>query len=88
MSGDDIEPGSANEQRRYEEKSIAPPQVWKHTKTGKMYSIVVVSKHSETLEELITYRLTNSSKEFWTRPRSMFLDFGGPDGSARFTRIR
>ena len=85
---DDIEPGSPAEQRKYEEKNIAPPQVWKHTKTGKMYSIIVISKHSETLEELVTYRLTNASKEFWTRPKAMFLDMGGPDGQPRFTRIR
>jgi hypothetical protein len=74
--------------REETERDIAPPQVWKHTKTGNFYSIVCVSKHSETLELLVTYRLTNKSKEFWTRPLAMFLDSGGPDGRLRFERVR
>jgi hypothetical protein len=36
----------------------------------------------------VTYRLTNKSKEFWTRPKAMFLDMGGPDGQPRFIRMR
>jgi hypothetical protein len=74
--------------REQTEAEIGPPDVWKHTKTGNLYSIVCVSKHSETLEELVTYRLTNKSKEFWTRPKAMFLDMGGPDGQPRFIRMR
>ena len=46
---------------------------------GKMYEVIGVARHSETLEELVVYRALYDSKEFgknalWVRPKKMFLE--------------
>jgi len=51
---------------------------YKHYK-GKMYEVIGVARHSETLEELVVYRALYNSEEFgrdalWVRPRQMFFD--------------
>lgn len=61
-------------------------QVWSHYKGG-TYFVVAVSTHTETGEGLVTYRLTNDSSEFWTRPLEMFLG-KIESGSWRFVRRR
>ena len=46
---------------------------------GKLYEVIGIARHSETLEELVVYRALYDSKEFgkdalWARPKSMFLE--------------
>ncbi|MDH5597104.1 MAG: DUF1653 domain-containing protein [Candidatus Peregrinibacteria bacterium] len=46
---------------------------------GKYYEVIGLARHSETLEELVTYRALYESEEFgknalWARPKSMFLE--------------
>lgn len=66
------------------ERLVAPPQVYRHYR-GAYYSVVCVSRYTETLEWLVTYRLTNRSDQFWTRPLGMFAGVL-PDGTPRFER--
>lgn len=64
---------------------VAAGQVWRHYKGG-TYFVVAVGRHSETLEPMVCYRLTNDSANFWIRPLVMWLDDVG--GRPRFERIR
>jgi hypothetical protein len=57
---------------------------YKHYK-GKLYEVIGIGKHSETLEEFVVYRALYESKEFgknqiWIRPKQMFLDKVFVDG--------
>ena len=57
---------------------------YRHYK-GKLYEVIAVSRHSETLEELVLYRALYDSPEFgkdalWVRPRSMFFEKITVDG--------
>jgi hypothetical protein len=51
---------------------------YRHYK-GRLYEVVGVARHSETLEELVVYRQLYDSERFptgtlWVRPRAMFLE--------------
>ena len=51
---------------------------YKHYK-GKLYEVIGVARHSETLEEFVVYRALYDTKEFgqnslWIRPKEMFLE--------------
>lgn len=61
-------------------------QVWRHYKGG-TYFVVAVSCHTETAEQLVTYRKTNDSSQFWSRPLEMFLS-DTATGLPRFERRR
>lgn len=57
---------------------------YKHYK-GKMYEVIGVARHSETLEELVVYRALYHSDEWgdnalWVRPKNMFLEMVEVDG--------
>lgn len=57
---------------------------YKHFK-GKMYEVIGVARHSETLEELVVYKALYESEEFgtnalWVRPKKMFLETKKIDG--------
>jgi len=57
---------------------------YKHFK-GKLYEVIGVARHSETLEEFVVYRALYDSKEFgknsiWIRPKKMFLETVNRDG--------
>ena len=54
---------------------------YKHYK-GKYYEVIGVAKHSETLEELVTYHHLSSKKpgQLWVRPLKMFLEEVEIDG--------
>ena len=57
---------------------------YKHYK-DKMYEVVGIARHSETLEELVVYRALYHSDEWgdnalWIRPKEMFLEMVEVDG--------
>ena len=57
---------------------------YRHYK-GKLYEVIGIAKHSETLEELVIYRALYESKEFgknalWARPKNMFEEIVEVDG--------
>lgn len=52
---------------------------YKHYK-GKMYEVLGVARHSETLEELVVYCALYGENELWVRPLKMFLEQVEIDG--------
>ncbi len=70
------------------------PGIYKHYK-GKLYEVIGIARHSETLEELVVYKALYESKEFgrnavWVRPKAMFAEKVVVDGNEvpRFEFIR
>ena len=51
------------------------PGLYKHYK-GKIYEVIGVAKHSETLEEFVVYKATyqKEGENLWVRPLSMFIE--------------
>lgn len=70
-----------------------PGTVWKHYRGG-AYQVVAMARHSESLEPLVVYVLTNDDekpRKVWCRPLSMWADTAiVRDGAAvpRFRRVR
>jgi Uncharacterized protein conserved in bacteria len=57
---------------------------YKHAKSGRLYEVVGVGKHSETLEELVIYKpLYESETKFWIRPIGMWNEEVIIDGKKR-----
>lgn len=58
------------------------PGKYKHTKTGNLYRVIGVAKHSETLEEFVVYKtLYNTSpSKLWIRSMKMFSEKVEIDG--------
>ena len=56
-------------------EEIEVGRVYRHTKSGKLYKIVALAKHSETLEDLVVYEALyeNPTSRIWVRPVVMFL---------------
>jgi len=50
------------------------PGIYKHSKTGNLYKVHFVAKHSESLEDLVVYEALydNPKSKFWVRPIAMF----------------
>jgi hypothetical protein len=50
--------------------------LYKHSKSGKMYRVHGIAKHSETLEDLVVYETLyeNPLSKLWIRPKEMFLE--------------
>jgi len=48
--------------------------IYKHSKTGNLYKVHFIAKHSETLEDMVVYEALykNYKSQFWVRPISMF----------------
>ena len=46
---------------------------YEHSKSGKLYNVLGVGRHSETLEEMVVYQATYGEKITWARPLGMFL---------------
>ncbi len=60
------------------------PGVYKHFK-GKLYEVIGIARHSETLEEFVVYRALYYDERFgkdalWVRPKEMFLEHVIVDG--------
>lgn len=49
-------------------------RVYRHTKSGKLYKVIALAKHSETLEDLVVYEAMyqNPVSQFWVRPYEEF----------------
>lgn len=49
---------------------------YQHSKTGNLYNVIGLAKHSETLEDLVVYECLhhNPRSKLWVRPLSMFLE--------------
>lgn len=68
------------------------PGKYQHYK-GKMYEVLGVGRHSETLEEVVIYRALYESEfgknALWIRPLKMFLETVTVEGERvpRFTAI-
>lgn len=62
------------------------PGIWRHFK-GKLYEVIGVCRHSETLEEMVVYRALYGDGGLWVRPASMWLETVERDGEIfqRFT---
>jgi len=41
---------------------------------GKLYEVIGIAKHSETLEEMVVYKALYDKGGLWVRPKSMFTD--------------
>lgn len=57
------------------------PGRYRHYK-GKEYLVVGVARHSESMEELVVYRLLYGDHGLWVRPRAMFLETVEIEGRA------
>ncbi len=64
--------------------------LYKHYK-GKIYEVIGVARHSETLEELVVYKATYQpeGENLWIRPVAMFTETILIDGikKKRFEKI-
>jgi hypothetical protein len=49
---------------------------YQHSKTGNLYRVIAIAKHSETLEKLVVYEALydNPTSKVWVRPTKMFLE--------------
>ncbi len=65
-------------------KPIVKGGLYQHYK-GKIYKLIDVVRHSETLEELVLYETLyeNELGKLWVRPKQMFLE-NLDDGTPRF----
>lgn len=66
------------------------PGSYKHYK-GKLYEVIGLARHSETLEELVVYKATyqNDGENLWVRPAAMFAETIMVDGKEvkRFEKV-
>ncbi|PIQ35670.1 MAG: hypothetical protein COW60_02710 [Candidatus Yonathbacteria bacterium CG17_big_fil_post_rev_8_21_14_2_50_43_9] len=48
--------------------------LYRHSKSGRMYKVIGVAKHSETLEDMVIYEALydNEVSKLWARPLAMF----------------
>ena len=47
---------------------------------NKLYEVIGVAKHSETLDEFVVYRALYGSHDLWIRPKEMFMEDVEVDG--------
>lgn len=75
------------------QEPIIEPGLYKHYK-GKLYEVLGMAKHSETLELLVIYRALYDDPDFgygatWVRPAGMFIEFVEVNGQSvkRFEKL-
>lgn len=68
---------------------------YKHFKTGNLYEVIAVGRHSETLEKLVVYKGLYDSEKFgnnpiWVRPFAEFVSMVNFNGKevARFELVK
>ncbi len=70
---------------------MVTPGTYKHAKTGNLYCVIGIAKHSETLEDLVVYeaQYDNPKSKLWVRPLSMFEEDVEIEGQKRkrFERV-
>ncbi len=61
---------------------------YRHFK-GNLYEVIMIAKHSETLEDIVVYQQLYGEKGYWVRPLSMFNEYVMQDGIKikRFTKV-
>jgi hypothetical protein len=71
-----------------------PCGTYQHYKTGKLYEVMGLARHSETLEEMVIYKALYQCNQFtnhqvWVRPKAMFIEYVIYNGDTvpRFKRI-
>jgi hypothetical protein len=55
------------------------PGKYRHYK-GKEYQVIGIAKHSETLEDLVLYKVLYGEGQMWVRPLKMFEEKVVVDG--------
>lgn len=62
--------------------------IYRHFK-GKLYRLLYIAKHSETLEEMVVYQALYGDRSVWVRPAAMWSEQVLHEGEtvARFTYI-
>lgn len=62
---------------------------YKHYK-GKLYKVIGVATHSETLEKMVVYQAMYGKKKLWVRPEKMFNEKVQIDGklTKRFKLVK
>lgn len=53
---------------------------YRHFK-GKNYKVIMIAKHSETLEDYVVYQALYGEKGIWVRPLAMFEEMIEVDGT-------
>lgn len=50
--------------------------LYRHAKSGKMYRVISLAKHSETQEDMVVYEALyeNSKSQIWVRPLAIFQE--------------
>lgn len=68
--------------------------LYRHSKSGKLYMVDSVAKHSESLEDMVCYHAMYTDPEFgvrahWVRPAQMFIEDVEVNGQKvpRFVRV-
>lgn len=68
---------------------MAPGEVYRHYK-GKLYKVIAIARHSETLEDLVVYECLyeNPQGKIWARPIAMWNESVEVQGKRvpRFTK--
>jgi hypothetical protein len=54
--------------------------IYRHFK-GKDYKVIMIAKHSETLEDYVVYQALYGEKGIWVRPMTMFEEVIEVDGN-------
>ncbi len=52
------------------------PGVYRHSKSGQLYRVHFVAKHTETKEDVVAYETLydNPVAKYWVRPLAMFAE--------------